>query len=208
MHLPVYGGFAINLGYGVVGGYMYSSDANGAAAGALAWRLANGEHPPAAAANNAPTIPTFDWRQLRRWRIDESQLPAGSVIKFREPTFWSRYRRYAIGGLIVFAAQLALIGMLLLQARRRRRAEQALRESEERYRRVVEAQTDLLCRMTPDSTLTFVNEAYCRYRKMTAAELIGTKVIERFPDAERDPIAQHLASIVQPPHRGRHEVPL
>ena len=35
--------------------------------------------------------------------------------------------------------------------------------SEERYRTIVEEQTELICRYRPDTTLTFVNEAYCRY---------------------------------------------
>ena len=45
----------------------------------------------------------------------------------------------------------------------RRRTEQALRESEERYRTVVEDQTELVCRVRPDGTLTFVNDVYCRF---------------------------------------------
>lgn len=40
------------------------------------------------------------------------------------------------------------------------RAEQALRESEARYRAVVEAQTDLIFRCFPDGTLSFVNDSF------------------------------------------------
>ena len=50
-----------------------------------------------------------------------------------------------------------------LDITRRKRAEQALRESEERYRAVVQDQTELICRWLPDTTLTFVNDAYCHY---------------------------------------------
>ena len=42
------------------------------------------------------------------------------------------------------------------------RAEQKLRESEARYRAMVEDQSELICRFTPDFILTFVNDAYCR----------------------------------------------
>ena len=45
----------------------------------------------------------------------------------------------------------------------RKEAEERLRAAEERYRTVVEEQTELVCRFLPDLTLTFVNEAYCRY---------------------------------------------
>ena len=43
------------------------------------------------------------------------------------------------------------------------KSQQELRLSEERYRNVVEDQTEFICRFTPDGMLTFVNEAYCRY---------------------------------------------
>ena len=49
----------------------------------------------------------------------------------------------------------------------------ALRESRERYRSVVEDQTELVCRFLPDGTLTFVNGAYCRYFQRTPDELVG-----------------------------------
>jgi PAS domain S-box-containing protein len=43
------------------------------------------------------------------------------------------------------------------------RQEMALRESEERYRSVVNDQTEMIARFTPDGNLTFVNEAYRSY---------------------------------------------
>jgi len=55
------------------------------------------------------------------------------------------------------------------------RAEKALRASENRYRSVVEDQTEFICRFTPDGTLTFVNSAYCRYFDLRAEECIGKR---------------------------------
>lgn len=60
----------------------------------------------------------------------------------------------------------------------RRAAEAALRESERRYRSLVEEQAELLCRFLPDGTLTFANEAYCRYFGRELGELIGRKLPE------------------------------
>ena len=51
--------------------------------------------------------------------------------------------------------------------------QQALVQSEERYRNVVEDQTEFICRFTPDGRLTFVNGAYCRYFGLDAKTCLG-----------------------------------
>jgi PAS domain S-box-containing protein len=57
----------------------------------------------------------------------------------------------------------------------RQQAEQALRESERRYRQVVEAQSDFILRSRPDTTITFANEALCRALGITPNEIIGKR---------------------------------
>lgn len=57
----------------------------------------------------------------------------------------------------------------------RRRAEEALRCSEARYRGVVEAQTEIISRILADGTFTFANEEYCRFFGRSADQLIGTR---------------------------------
>ena len=67
---------------------------------------------------------------MRRWGIDPSRLPPGSVIRFITPTAWESYRPYIIGTVIVVAAQLLPIAGLLVQRARRRRAEETIRARE------------------------------------------------------------------------------
>ena len=55
----------------------------------------------------------------------------------------------------------------------RERAEEALQESEARYRAIVQDQTEFICRFLPDRTLTFVNEACCRFLGKKSEDLIG-----------------------------------
>jgi len=65
----------------------------------------------------------------------------------------------------------------------RHRIEQALRQSEERYRQVVESQTELIYRCLPDTTLTFVNEAFARFFSTTVEGLIGKRALDLTEEA-------------------------
>lgn len=61
----------------------------------------------------------------------------------------------------------------LIDITEQKMAEQALLEREKWYRAMVNDQTEFICRFLPDSTFTFVNEAYCTYFNMTWDQIIG-----------------------------------
>jgi PAS domain S-box-containing protein len=65
------------------------------------------------------------------------------------------------------------LGHKITAAVRRRQAEKALKDSEQRYRNIIEDQTEFICRFRPDGTHVFVNEAYCRYFNKTREEIMG-----------------------------------
>jgi PAS domain S-box-containing protein len=64
-------------------------------------------------------------------------------------------------------------------------AQEALRRSEARYRAIVEDQTELVTRFRPDGTLTFVNEAACRYFGKSPEELLGKDFLPFIPGEDR-----------------------
>ena len=74
--------------------------------------------------------------------------------------------------------------------------EHALRDSEQRYRTVVENQSELICHYLPDTTLTFVNEAYCRYFGRTREELVGRRFLELIPPEARAAASDHVADLI------------
>jgi signal transduction histidine kinase len=67
--------------------------------------------------------PKYDWREMRRWGIRESSLPAGSEVLFREPSIWERYHWQMALIAAVMLVQASLISGLLHERRRRRLAE-------------------------------------------------------------------------------------
>jgi diguanylate cyclase (GGDEF)-like protein/PAS domain S-box-containing protein len=77
----------------------------------------------------------------------------------------------------------------------RKRAEERLREAEERYRTVVEEQTELVCRFLPDLTVTFANEAYCRYFGQEPGELIGESFLGHIPEEDHAYYVEDLSEL-------------
>ena len=73
--------------------------------------------------------------------------------------------------------------------------EEALRRSEERYRAIIEDQTELICRYMPGGRLSFVNGAYSRYYGMNPDELIGTNFVPNIPEPDLSQIIGMLSEI-------------
>lgn len=75
-----------------------------------------------------------------------------------------------------------------------RQAEEALRTSEARYQRIVESQSDPICRFDRDFRLTFVNPAYAALVGRGAADLIGVHITDLIPaDYQSHVVDQVLA---------------
>lgn len=70
-----------------------------------------------------------------------------------------------------------------------------LQASETRYRAIVEDQTELICRFLPNTTLTFVNEAYCRYFGRSKESLIGQPFLCLIPSRYQAEIQTALAKL-------------
>jgi PAS domain S-box-containing protein len=81
----------------------------------------------------------------------------------------------------------------------RNRTEEALRESEARYRALVESQIDLISRYLPDTTLTFVNDAYCQFFGKTREELIGNSYLFMIAPEYRELVRQETADLAKHP---------
>jgi signal transduction histidine kinase len=139
---PINGLFHHQLGLGIVGGRLYQAEVQGAESARIALRILRGEP----VANFPPRIippqgPQYDWRELRRWNISEDRLPPGSVIAFRQPTVWERYRWWVVGALCIFVLQAVMIAGLLVQRTRRRRAELELQRNREQLAHVTRLST-------------------------------------------------------------------
>ncbi len=167
---PVYVLLDTHVGTGAIGGYVTRFDEMGKQAGELGLRMLAGEHPPDSFARSDYL---FDARQLRRWKIPESSLPSGSVVLFPQPSIWESYRYLILGSILLSLLEALLILALLWQQANRKRAEQTLRESEERFRLVANSAPSLIWMAGTDKHCNFFNQGWLNFTGRPIQEELG-----------------------------------
>ncbi|NJP05736.1 MAG: diguanylate cyclase [Chloroflexaceae bacterium] len=83
-----------------------------------------------------------------------------------------------------------------------------LRESEARYRAIVEDQTELICRFGADMVLLLVNMACRRYVGQSEQTLIGQRFLDLFPTDEQPQVQAQIEQLTpeQPVQRVEHRM--
>ena len=72
--------------------------------------------------------------------------------------------------------------------------EEALQLSEGRHLIMAQEQTQLICYLSPEKSLTFVNDAYCWYFNQKRKDLLG-RSLPFILDEDREKVEKHLASL-------------
>jgi PAS domain S-box-containing protein len=67
-----------------------------------------------------------------------------------------------------------------------KKADEALKISQSRFKAVVEDQTEYIARFLQDTMLTFVNKAYCRFAGKSNEDLIGTKWLNNISTEKKE----------------------
>ena len=128
---PTFGIYDGLIGAGIVGGTLFSYEAEGERSGQLALDILTGKLVVSEPLTILPCLHKvmFDWGQLKRWGVSRGALPPSSIIVNRPPTIWEQYRWHVslAAGALLF--QSVLIAMLLIEGRRKRRAEAQQRQS-------------------------------------------------------------------------------
>jgi PAS domain S-box-containing protein len=171
---PIFSLYDVYLNHGEVGGYLSSLSEQGKVAGGMALRILKGAKPrdiPEVKGVNAYMI---DWRALKRWGMNEKNLPPGSIVLNREPSFWELYKQYAVAAIFLISLQFAAILGLLWQRARRRKTEAQLIRAEEKFSKSFrQSPLAISIASMKDGRYIDVNEAFEQQTGWCRDEVIG-----------------------------------
>jgi len=77
----------------------------------------------------------------------------------------------------------------------RKQAEEALQQSENRYRTVVESQSEFIVRWKPNGKRTFVNEAYCRYFGVDPEQALNSNFMPLIHEDDRPAVEEKISRL-------------
>jgi PAS domain S-box-containing protein len=167
---PVFSLFDVYLNHGEVGGDLSSLSEQGRAAGGIALRTLSGERPQDIPRVKAVTTAMFDWRALKHWGLNESALPAGSMVLNRQSSAWESYKPYFVGSVSLILLETLLILALVWQRARRIEAElelatsfEKVQESEQRFRLVANTAPVLIWMSGPDKLYNYFNQPWLEF---------------------------------------------
>jgi PAS domain S-box-containing protein len=82
----------------------------------------------------------------------------------------------------------------------RKLAEKALQESEEKYRMIVENQTDLVIKINSDNKFTYISPSFCKLFRRPEEEILGEKIFTFVNEKDVDKIKNVVKALSVPPH--------
>ena len=176
--VPLFGFTDVSVSHGAAGGFVLSGTSQGETAARMGLRILDGARAAdVPIVRESPNVYMLSYPAFVRWRMDVDHPPPGAVVLDRPFSFYERYRTYvwaALGGMggesLVILALLAAIRTLTRKSRAR------LRESEDRYRSIVEDGSQLICRFDGGGRIVFANGVLARLVAATAAEVVGRSV--------------------------------
>jgi PAS domain S-box-containing protein len=175
----------VDLGNGTVGGNVFSFALAGRVLSGMALKILNGAKPQDIPIVRGANTYMFDWNALKRWGLDESALPPGSIVLNRRLTVWETYKWYLLGGISLILVETLLILGLVGQRERLREAESELatsfdkvRESEQRFRRVANTAPVLIWMSGPDKLCNYFNQPWLEFTGRPLEDELGNGWLE------------------------------
>lgn len=125
---PVFGMADTYVGNGIVGGDVIRFQEQARVTAQIVSELLSGKNAQDIPIETLPSSYMFDWKALQRWHVKESSLPPGSIVMFREPSFWERTKWVWTTALLIIAGLTLLVAYLLYSRKQLRLARDRQRQ--------------------------------------------------------------------------------
>ncbi len=169
--VPIYSAHDAWIGSGALGGKVIDGGSQGRLAGHLAVRLLNGESiQQIQTVWESPNQYLFDYAVLRRFGLEDADLPANSVFLNRQPGFFEVHRALALGTGAVIISLAGMVLILSVNIKKRK-------ETEQKYRDLVENANSIILKWGRDGRIIFLNEYGLHFFGYAEAEIIGQPVL-------------------------------
>ncbi len=165
---------------------------------------------------------TYNFNQIRDQKLENVKKHAVYLPVSFTDNFWSivvatsedevltaliyfRNKLFAVIGLLIFSGGVLFyygirVKRIILEGEQQRKMKEALRESEEKYRLLIENQSDLVVKVDLEGTLLFVSSSYCEMFGETEQELLGKKFMPMVHEEDREATAQAMEKLFHPPY--------
>ena len=170
---PFYSNWEQFVGHGIVGGYVIGVKANASRVAQIALRILQGEDPNTIPVERGSVLYKFDWRQLKRWGIQERNLPEGSIIINKELTFFKAFKWYIIGTIVFVVIESLLIIFLVVLYRRQKRVEKQLHEAAKEWQTTFDSIKDLIFILDPELKIVRANAPTLAFFNLPAEKVLG-----------------------------------
>jgi len=135
---PIYGMFDTFLGKGILGGNMISYADISKSAVEIGLQVLGGKSPSEIPAVSSKNKNYFDWNEMKRWGIKETNLPPESIVVNKNPGVWDLYKWQIIGIIFFLISETLLIVFLALQLVLKKKARGELKKLNDRLTSIID----------------------------------------------------------------------
>ncbi|MDQ5988298.1 MAG: hypothetical protein CSYNP_04058 [Syntrophus sp. SKADARSKE-3] len=181
--VPIYSFWEFYLGEGIVGGMLTNGFQQGKSAAEMVLRILKGtDVSKIPVLKKSPNVYMFDYRELERFGISMSSLPAESTIINKPDSFYVRYKKFILAASAIIFILAFIIVTLLVNISMRKRYEAALKLSEEKYRDLYDNAPDMYHSIDREGIIIDCNETEAMMLGYKKEEIIGRPITDFFTE--------------------------
>ena len=157
---PLYHLWLHGMGNGVLGGKVISHYKQGKAAANIALEVLSGRQiGDIPVTKKSPNSYIFDYKEMQRFDLEVSSLPQGSIIFNQPQSYYQEHKKLIWTCFVIFVGYSLLLFVMWINIGRRKRAQEALKVSEERVRLLLDSTAEAIYGVDTKGACVFCNPA-------------------------------------------------